>query len=433
MNLSAQLKIVLRFATLLLVLTLTACSQNVTAPPLETQAADPFGLNERTEPSCDVIIGLRQNYVRAKDVNYEPGDTICLEAGKRPQQQFVGFKGTPAKPLTFINKGGRVLIGGPTSDRGLIFLDSNHFTLSGTGTSKHVYGVQVVGTTGSATGIDFKDRSDNFEVEFVKVANTGFAGIMAKSDDTNQGVPQSQRWVMRNISIHDTYIHDTRGEGMYIGQTVTNSASHDIRGVRVYDNVVTRTRWDGFQIANANQDVKIYNNIFHQTGLAGEEPQNKGFQLGTNTVAQVFNNVISEANSQCAIVINTGKLEFRSNYLGDCGANAVYITNNAPQLIPPGASAVYQDNYLRKVGANRPFFFVNNRAYSITVSENTLSGGNREVDVDDTLGGNSRVNFVNNSRKVLPKIQFTKLPGGALCVAKGSFYDGKNLGPEVCE
>ena len=424
----------MRFATLLLLLGLAACSQNVAAPStLETQATGPFKLTERTPPNCDVTIGLEQTYVKAENIDYDPGDTICLEAGKRLFQQFIGFKGTAEKPLTFINVGGQVQIGKIGSRDhyyGFVFNDSKHFKLSGAGSPGHIYGIKVDGTRKGAVGLGFGSRSDNFEVEYVEVANTGFAGLMAKSDDTNKGVPKAERWTMHNISIHDTYIHDTGGEGVYIGQTKTYSGSHDIHGVRVFDNVITRTGWDGFQIANANRDVKIYNNVIYQAGLAGEEPQNKGFQLGSNTIAKVFDNVISEADSQCAIIINAGKQEVWNNYLGDCGAEGVYITNNAPQLIPPGASATYRYNFLRQVGAGKAFFFVNNPIYPLTASKNKLGGSNPELSRSN--GDPSTISVTNNRRRDLPKVQFTVLPGGALCVKPGSFYDGKSLGPAVC-
>lgn len=63
-------RIGMRFATLLLLLGLAACSQNVAAPStLETQAADPFKLTERTPPNCDATIGLEQTYVKAENID----------------------------------------------------------------------------------------------------------------------------------------------------------------------------------------------------------------------------------------------------------------------------------------------------------------------------------------------------------------------------
>ena len=86
----------------------------------------------------------------------------------------------------------------------------------------------------------------------VEIKNTGFAGIMAKTDPTcsNPKTWRTGGYILQNLNLHHNYIHDTFGEGMYIGYTggyMVESKKvcdgeyafgHFLENVQIYDNIV---------------------------------------------------------------------------------------------------------------------------------------------------------------------------------------------------
>ena len=50
------------------------------------------------------------NIIHANTIDYQPGDVFCVPAGQIAGLRLLGFQGTAAAPLTFINCGGQVVI-----------------------------------------------------------------------------------------------------------------------------------------------------------------------------------------------------------------------------------------------------------------------------------------------------------------------------------
>lgn len=86
--------------------------------------------------------------------------------------------------------------------------------------------------------------TSDFEISYVEITDTGFAGLVAKTDN-NQNLPCSPAdgqlcssmtdYTMRNVKIHDLYIHDVLSEGMYLGSTQNSAAQHSFENLRVYN------------------------------------------------------------------------------------------------------------------------------------------------------------------------------------------------------
>lgn len=86
--------------------------------------------------------------------------------------------------------------------------------------------------------------TSDFEISYVEIRDTGFAGLSAKTDN-NQNLPCSPEagklcssmtnYTMRNVKIHDLYIHDVLSEGMYLGSTQNSAAQHSFENLRVYN------------------------------------------------------------------------------------------------------------------------------------------------------------------------------------------------------
>ncbi len=103
--------------------------------------------------------------------------------------------------------------------------NSKYFRITGSGDSAHRYGIILKGA--STMGLNLGLLSTNFEVDRLEIADIGFAGIMAKTDP-KCGKPYGRdKFTMREIKIHDNYIHDTQGEGLYIGNSFYSQRGAD--------------------------------------------------------------------------------------------------------------------------------------------------------------------------------------------------------------
>lgn len=86
--------------------------------------------------------------------------------------------------------------------------------------------------------------TSDFEISYVEITDTGFAGLVIKTDnhpDLECGTTDGQKctsmndYNMRNVAIHDMYIHDVLSEGMYLGSTQNSDAQHSFENLRVYN------------------------------------------------------------------------------------------------------------------------------------------------------------------------------------------------------
>ncbi len=259
--------------------------------------------------NCDVTLtGLKTtslNIILASQVNYSPGDTICIPAGNYAGFRFFDFEGTTTAPVTFINCGGKVEI---TEHQytGIAFKRSKHIRITGTGDSSLVYGIHIKEVSnGGSVGIGIEDLSSDFEIDHVEIENTGFAGIMAKTDPScsNPNTWRSNGYVLKNLNIHENFIHDTGAEGIYVGYTggykVNSNRScngvpifgHWLEDVDIHNNVIEDTKWDGIQLNLVRQNGKIRNNYIYNSGTEDVFAQNFAMSIGGG-VYDVFNNYI---------------------------------------------------------------------------------------------------------------------------------------------
>lgn len=162
--------------------------------------------------NCDHFIDSTLLYVDANGLNLEPGDTICLECGHKPYFQLKNFQGDSLNYLTIINYGGQVQIKNDTF-YGFVINNCKYFKLTGAGDEDFEYGIKISGTGEGASGLSLDNLSTNFEVEKVEVCNTGFAGIMSKTDPRCDRTSNRGNFTQYNTIFHDNYVHHTGGEG----------------------------------------------------------------------------------------------------------------------------------------------------------------------------------------------------------------------------
>jgi parallel beta-helix repeat protein len=343
--------------------------------------------------ACKHPVAVSQEYMDAMALRIEPGDTICLLAGKKSKFKIKNFTGSADKPVVITNCGGQVQIGNNSERFGFSVENGRHFKLTGTGSPEHTYGICIDGTGPGASGLSFGSLSTDFEVEFIEVSNTGFAGILSKTDPGCDGKANRGNFVQRNTFFHDNYIHHTHGEGFYIGHSSYGGFKkkcngeevivypHDIENVAIYNNKVFNTGWDGIQLGCATKEASIYNNHIENFGLRGDYGQIQGIQVSSGTTGLVYNNTIKNGKGTGIFV----------NGVGD---NVIY--NNT--IINPGGDGIFCDD--RHTIPGKGFHFVNNsiirpgrdgiRMYS------TQSKGNTFINNLVVAAGGDYVNKRNN-------------------------------------
>jgi fibronectin type 3 domain-containing protein len=284
---------------------------------------------------------------------------IGIEGGVRGTLVFTNWTAAnPNYPVIVVNKHGtgRVVVkdDGVTYRDGIRFDNCAFMKLLGNNDPAHRYGFEVaqagrLPSPGvpriSRLGVSVGNTSTNIEIGFVEVHHTGFAGIMAKTDPA-QSRPETwaANYTMYDLSVHDCYVHDVGGEGMYIGYTgwatdhwpeAPGFESHEIIGMKVYNNLIERTMWDGFQYASAPDHLttEVFNNVIVSSGTQGEAGQSNGAQIGAGGSGRFYDNIIIDSFGNNLAMFGLGYNAIYNNLFVD-GDNGVF-TDNRPN--PPPA------------------------------------------------------------------------------------------------
>lgn len=299
---------------------------------------------------CDHTITPDNTYIDGETMDIRPGDVICIKAGKYKFLNLFNFSGTADKPLTFINCGGQVVIGGNQHYYGLLLNNVNYFRFTGTGSSGTKYGFKIDGINSSGSGV--AGYGTYGEIDHLEISRTGFAGILYKHDPSCDPTSWRRNYVMKNIAIHDNYIHDTEGEGIYVGYTggdktltcngkKTTVQPHNIEGLSIYNNKIENTGWDGLQVSRATKDCEIYNNTIKNFGTAREKYQDEGILIGGGTTGRLYNNTIIKGTGVGIQVFGSGNNYIYNNVIADVEADGIFCDD-------------------RETVPGRGFYFINN-------------------------------------------------------------------------
>jgi hypothetical protein len=277
-----------------------------------------------------------------------PGSVVCIPAGTRGSLLLKNFTGTAANPIIIINKGGKVNITTTTTaSYGLKTQNCRYFKIMGNGASGVTYGINISGGNISMT---MDDLSSDFEIANVEVRNSGFAGIMAKTDPSCDVATQRGQFTMRNVNLHDNYVHKTGGEGFYVGNSFYAEGRslscgtvlpHDVINVKIYNNITDSTGCEGIQVGGAISGSEVYNNTVKSPGLTPfASAQNNGIQLGEGTGGKCYNNVITNAPGNGIIVLGLGDNLVYNNYIINSGGHGIF----ADSRYTPGPNFQFINN-----------------------------------------------------------------------------------------
>ena len=274
-----------------------------------------------TIPDANPANGLYRPDIQSSypEVNWQELDVLCLPPA---QYKFIRIGNlpnrTPENPLTITNCGGQVHVGGLDHYYLFVLGGGSNWRLTGeysevnatgdsgfTGhaggayaNSQGTYGILIDDLTteeGNPSGLAVGSGATDFEIDFIEIRRVGFAGMLLKTDDDGSAT-------MNNVYIHDTYVHDTGSEGIYMGST-QSQPQHTFTNLKFYNNRVVRTGTEIFQLGQIGDGSEVHHNVFFLGATDWKNPfqnfQNNGTQLGPRTGSFSFhhNIVIGAASS----------------------------------------------------------------------------------------------------------------------------------------
>ena len=141
--------------------------------------------------------------------------------------------------------------------------------------------------------------------------------MMIKQDPTCSANTWRDNFTMYDIKVHDNFVRDVGGEGLYIGnsfwqvgmnRTCPGSSQpqvvypHRILGLKVHHNIIRHTGWDGLQYG-CSPDAEVHDNLIEFTGLQKVAQQMNGVQIGAGSGGRFYNNIIRNPGSTALAMI----------------------------------------------------------------------------------------------------------------------------------
>ena len=309
---------------------------------------------------------------------------IGIEGGVRNPIEFRNWAGTARFPIVITNRHGtgRVSISDLDPDnvsaphRTAIHLHNARFVqLRGDNDPANRYGIEIAragGKNGGSgkRGVEVTGISSDVAVSFLEIREASFAGIMIKEDPRCDPATSHPNLVYRNISVHDNYIHDCGGEGLYIGFSFwtddrcpagEGGYAHNIEGLRIYNNLVERCLWDGIQVGSAPVGVEIFNNVVVDSGIGGGTGKSGdtgvGVQLGAGVSGRLYNNLIVNSRNTGIAMFGLGNNIIFNNLIH--GARTGIFLDNRPDPVGPDTPPE------RQTQPGAPYYVYNNTFIAI--------------------------------------------------------------------
>lgn len=398
----------------------------------------------RAQCACDHTIEVGTDVVDGgADLGVGPGDVVCVSGGDRPFLRLSNFVGTAAEPIVIQNCGGAVNIDNDDRGYGLTVDASSFFRITGTGDESVELGFRVRAAARMpwrASGVAVGGLSTDYELDHFEIYDTGFAGFTLKTDPScERGSLDS--FVQKNTRVHDNYIHDTGGEGIYFGSTGyptrtyncdgsdVELAPHTHEGVWIHDNRIEDTGWDGMQVGVSPKDCFVYRNRISRVGLEMVQYQMQGIQVGGASECEVFDNFVAHGPASGIIVLDGANSRVFNNVIYDV-EQGIYFNDRGTQAVS-GASYLIAHNTVvgvqtRGIGMFGSLSSDNQVLNNLVVAagESAFSIGN-EVDV--TQAGNIELSAVADALFSSDATEDFSLQEGSPAVDAGVSIEGLAL------
>lgn len=381
--------------------------------------------------------------------------------------EIPGLEGTPENPIIITNYDGQVktkkldiwgikyfrITGkfdpkNKTGDKNYLGHDEGYAYSSGK------YGIWInkdwdnLGYLTKFSGVGNTPISD-FEVDYVEISNGGFSNLLKWDNHPNP---------VKNVSWHDTYIHDVHGEGMYVGSTSPKDPQSPIINFRFYNNRVLRVGFEGIQLGQISGGCEIYNNVVHGSTV-WRSPlgsyQDGAIQLRTRDgKVSVRNNVFLCAGQLwLSIFTNTpldgysqsGIIDISNNLFLYCrGPMGGYIGKSKDT---PNLSYTIKGNYFGR------FKYIYNEVYTdskykdgdfilriatkcpLVLKDNVWDKNSNKTRFYQSFVGEEHITATNNNKSLVPDIEFIDYMGfpigfDYLLYEEWASYVGKTWGNE---
>ncbi len=291
---------------------------------------------------CKMTVDLSTTHIdgRSNASHVRPGDTICVLSGLRLFLRFTHLQGTALSPIVIINSGGQAVVSG--HNYGIKIDSCSHIIFSGHGILSLPYGFLATQVNGAGISVD--GLSTDIEVKGVEISYTSLVGMFAKTDPDTTFTSTREKYTLRNLLVHDNYIHHTGMEGMYIGSTFylgktlqfhgkdTLVYPHLLRGVEVYNNRVEYTAWDGIQVSSADSGCSIHDNEVYHDSEAGYLNQMSGILNGGGSRCDCYNNKIMDGKGDGIDIFSLGGQKIYNNLIVNPGKLFYPSQNYSPYM-----------------------------------------------------------------------------------------------------
>ena len=278
-----------------------------------------------TVPASDYI------KIDGQVLGLKPGAVICLKAGLSYRNIiFKNLRGTAAAPIIIKNCGGAVVIDASTTKRSGIRTERSSFLRITGGNVHGSYGIKI---TGGWHSMHLDMLTTNVEVDHVEISNSGFAGVMAKTDPSCDDATIRGNFVMRNVLLHHNYIHDTAAEAFYVGHNnylkgintpCGTRLPGTLEGLKIYDNVVKNSGWESIQVASTPNGAEVYNNRIENYGVKNVTYQNHGVQFGEGGNARFHGNLIKGGKGNGVMIISNAENFAYNNVIVNTGGHGIF-------------------------------------------------------------------------------------------------------------
>lgn len=309
--------------------------------PVEDITISATALSPGSCSECTYVVpsNLNTQVVDGIKLGLKPGAVICLSAAnKYGNILFRNLNGIAGNPISITNCGGTALVNA-TGRPYTVKTEASKF-IHISGGSGTTYGIKL---TGGHVGLTLEGLTTNVEVNNVEVYNVGFAGIMAKTDPTCDDRTIRGNFVMRDVSIHHNYVHDTKGEGFYVGHSFyeigrTLSCGvrlpHEMDGVRIFDNKVLRSGWDGIQVGCAITGAYVYNNTVESYGYLNQPYHTNGIQFSEGSKGICYNNLIKSGPGIGINIVGYGDSFVHDNVIVNAGTFGIFCDERTRKTLP---------------------------------------------------------------------------------------------------
>lgn len=332
------------------------CSDDEIVPAAPPSEDVDISAASTTDCGCTYTVPVSTNtvVVDGTALGIKPGAVICLKGGATYKNViFKNIRGTATAPITIKNCGGVATFNATGTFFAIKTQLSSYFRITGgTGTS---YGIKI---NGGQHSITLEYLTTNVEVDHVEVGYSGFSGIMAKTDPSCDNATIRGNFVMKDVFLHDNYVHDTAGEGFYVGHTFWNKGistscgqryPHAMQNVKIYNNLVKNAGWEAIQVGSTPTGAEVYNNRIENYGVANKLYQNNGVQFGEGAPGKFYNNYIKGGKGTAVYIIGNPDSFIHDNVIVNPGVDGIFcedrstgigyrIINNT--IINPGQNGI---------------------------------------------------------------------------------------------